>query len=885
MDEAHKMSAYVYGRRRKETDRYKLGKVLSRNSNHLLFLTATPHRGDPENFKLLMDLLVPGFFRDYESLEDFLKNRDSALFIRRLKEDLRDFDGKPLFTKRYPITVKFKLSNRELELYYKLTHYVLKIYNKIGEDYPKRRNIAFALTILQRRMASSTYALLQSLRRRKRRLEELLKRGSVGNTLDLEVDFEEDIDDVERWRREEKWEVLTVAEDVWELKEEIETLKELIRLCEDLGEEVKLKELKKTIHRIFKRKDVNPKILIFTEAKDTLEYLVEKLREWGYKVTYIHGEMKIGERMERMREFQEECEIMVATEAAGEGINLQFCNVMINYDIPWNPNRLEQRMGRIHRYGQRRDVYIFNFVAENTQEGKVLIRLLEKLDRIRNILGRDRVFDVIGEILAYEKIDLPELILKALLEGRSVEEEIDKLEYSSRVKDVVSGGIVSKLSDIEEIREMVERAKERLDIGDMERFFKRAFEKAGGRLEERDGVIYIKGGIYGKIPSEIREIGESEEFKRKFGRLKEDYNGITFRRDVAVEKGVEFITYGHPLFEAVLEWVIRRFKRDVERGGVFRDLSGRLDGYIGFYIGEVENGLGKVVGRKVFGIYVPKGGEGFEEVDLDIFWNLLPVEVGGNVGLRGYYSERLLSSAIEVMGEYRENIYKEIKKIVEMKEYIKEHLEDEYNNLFEEYIKLSRKKVDKEVLQEKNNKLIEYEDSLKRFEKEIEKEKNLVIKLENITVIRVVPDENIEEVVLEDDMSEDRRIEEIGMKVAMEFERWEGRKPVDVSRDNLGYDIYSEGDGEVRYIEVKGRAKEGDVALTYNEWLKAKELGDRYYLYIVSNAVADPVLNIIRDPANKVEPVEKVEINTKMIVPLEEWRKKREMVWKYRKEK
>lgn len=574
VDEAHKMSAYVYGRRRKETDRYKLGKVLSRNSNHLLFLTATPHRGDPENFKLLMDLLVPGFFRDYESLEDFLKNRDSALFIRRLKEDLRDFDGKPLFTKRYPITVKFKLSNRELELYYKLTHYVLKIYNKIGEDYPKRRNIAFALTILQRRMASSTYALLQSLRRRKRRLEELLKRGSVGNTLDLEVDFEEDIDDVERWRREEKWEVLTVAEDVWELKEEIETLKELIRLCEDLGEEVKLKELKKTIHRIFKRKDVNPKILIFTEAKDTLEYLVEKLREWGYKVTYIHGEMKIGERMERMREFQEECEIMVATEAAGEGINLQFCNVMINYDIPWNPNRLEQRMGRIHRYGQRRDVYIFNFVAENTQEGKVLIRLLEKLDRIRNILGRDRVFDVIGEILAYEKIDLPELILKALLEGRSVEEEIDKLEYSSRVKDVVSGGIVSKLSDIEEIREMVERAKERLDIGDMERFFKRAFEKAGGRLEERDGVIYIKGGIYEKIPSEIREIGESEEFKRKFGRLKEDYNGITFRRDVAVEKGVEFITYGHPLFEAVLEWVIRRFKRDVERGGVFRDLSG-----------------------------------------------------------------------------------------------------------------------------------------------------------------------------------------------------------------------------------------------------------------------------------------------------------------------
>ncbi|HIP91348.1 MAG TPA: DUF3883 domain-containing protein [Methanothermococcus okinawensis] len=896
VDEAHKMAAYIYGKRRKETGRYKLGKVLSRTSDHLLFLTATPHKGDPENFKLLMDLLMPGFFPDYESLENFLKNRDSALFIRRLKEDLRDFDGKPLFTKRYPITVKFSLSDKEWKLYYRVTQYVREIYNKIMVEYSKRRNIAFALTILQRRMASSTYALLQSLKRRKNRLEELVRKGrreSYRNIWDLDVDFEEDIDDVERWKREERWETLTVAEDIEELEGEIKILKELIRLCEEIlgeEEEVKLKKLKETIDGVFGEVDensVNPKILIFTESKDTLEYLVEKLKGWGYNVTYIHGGMKMMERIEKVREFREDCEIMVATEAAGEGINLQFCNVMINYDIPWNPNRLEQRMGRIHRYGQRKDVYIFNFVAENTQEGKVLIRLLEKLEKIRNMLGRDRVFDVIGEILAYEKIDLPEVILKAVLEGRNVEWEIDRLEYSEEVKKVVRGGIVSKLTDIEEIKEMVERAKERLDMEDMERFFKSAFSKAGGKLKDKGGVIFIEENVWGKIPPEIREIGENEEFGRKFGKLKRDYRRITFRRDVAVYEDVEFITYGHPLFEAVLEWTLRRFKKEAEMGGVFRDPSGRLNGYIGFYMGEIENRQGRVVGRKIFGVYVPKEGEGFEEVDLDILWRLLPVKVRGDLRLRDYYRERLLSSAIDVMERHRKDVLKERKKVVEMKEFDREHLQSEYNRLFEKIIKLYSNEVDREVIEREENRLKKYEESLKKLDEEIEGELNLTLsRMETLSIIRVVPSDGIEEyeeeMVLEgEDMSENREIEKIGMKVAMEFERLEGRNPVDVSQDNLGYDIYSEGrDGEVRYIEVKGRVGEGDVALTQNEWLKAQELGDKYYLYIVSNATTDPTLYILRNPAKNIEPLKKVEVNTKMIVPAEEWKEKREKVWK-----
>ncbi|MBW9223271.1 DUF3883 domain-containing protein [Methanothermococcus sp. SCGC AD-155-E23] len=865
VDEAHKMSAYIYGKKKKETGRYKLGKVLSKNSNHLLFLTATPHKGDPENFKLLMDLLVPGFFPDYESLINFLRDRDSSLFIRRLKEDLRDFDGRPLFTKRYPITVKFTLEGKEWRLYSDLTYYVYNIYRRIGEEYPRRRNIAFALTILQRRMASSTYALLQSLKRRKKRLEEVLEKGrcpTYWEIEDLDV-LEEDIEDEEeRWKKEEKWEALTVAEDIGELKEEIGTLEELIRLCEEILEEekeTKLKELKRTITRIFEEGgDGRPKILIFTEAKDTLEYLVNKLKGWGYKVTYIHGGMKMEERIEKVKEFQGESEIMVATEAAGEGINLQFCNIMINYDIPWNPNRLEQRMGRIHRYGQRKDVYIFNFVAANTQEGKVLAKLLEKLEEIRKILGRDRVFDVIGEILAHENIDLPELILEAVLEGKRAEKEIERLECNEGIKKVVCGDIVSKPPDIQEIKEMMEKAREKLDVEDIERFFKEAFKKAGGRLIEEDGVITIRESIWGKIPSNIREIGESEEFKKKFGKLKSDYNKITFRREVALERGVEFVTFGHPLFEAVLEWTLRELRKEGEKGGIFRDPSGKLNGYIGFYIGEVRDGRGKVVERKLFGIYVPKEGREFKEVevDVDIIQHLVPVEVSGDLKFESYYRDRLLSGAMDVMARYRESILEEWKEVVERKKRAVEYFEgDNWEKCTEIWEKLN----------------------------EIEKELNLVCQLETLTVIRVVPSEEFmeekDETVLEEGMSEDRRIEEIGMKVAMEFERSEGRDPIDVSEYNLGYDIYSKGiDGEVRYIEVKGRVGEGAVALTKNEWLKAQELGDKYYLYVVSNAATNPTLHIIKDPARKLEPVEKVEV--KMIVPAEEWKKKSDKVWK-----
>ncbi|MEM4523448.1 MAG: helicase-related protein, partial [Nitrososphaeria archaeon] len=405
VDEAHKMAAYEYGDKVTKTERYKLGELLSKNSSHLLFLTATPHTGDPESFRLFLDLLIPGFFATTDLIKESLENKDNPLFIRRMKEDMRDFEGKPIFTNRYPRTIKYMLSDKEMQLYNDLSNYVITQYNLALErvEERKKRNIAFALLILQRRMASSTYALLKSLKRRKQRLEELLNESELPAE-EIEIDLEEvdDYEEKERWIHEDKWETISLAANRDELRREIKTIDYLIEKAEEIIKEegeVKLQELKKAVEEGFRKiKEIggNEKILIFTESKDTMEYLVTKLRGWGYSVNFMHGGMSLNERILAEKDFRDKTQIMVSTEAGGEGINLQFCHLMINYDIPWNPNRLEQRMGRIHRYGQQKDVYIFNLVAENTREGRVLLKLFEKLDEIRRALGSDKVFDVIG---------------------------------------------------------------------------------------------------------------------------------------------------------------------------------------------------------------------------------------------------------------------------------------------------------------------------------------------------------------------------------------------------------------------------------------------------------------------------------------------------------
>ncbi|MCX7795565.1 MAG: helicase-related protein [bacterium] len=880
VDEAHKMSAYAYGNNTQKTQRYKLGEVLSRTTNHLLFLTATPHKGDSENFRLFLDLLVPGFFATTEMIEESIKNRDNPLFIRRLKEELRNFKGEPIFTRRFSKTIKFTLSDKEKELYNEVSRYIMEECDKSTEE-ERQRNVIFALVILQKRIASSVYALLKSLERRKNRLEELLKNKETLSrnlsTLNLEtIEEQEEQEESERWKKEEEWERITLARSREEVEREIQRIQALINkanlvIKEDA--EIKLGELRKAIEEGFKKIGEiggNKKILIFTESKDTLEYLVDRVKKWGYKVNFIHGGMNIEDRIEAEKVFKNETEIMVATEAAGEGINLQFCHIMINYDIPWVPTRLEQRMGRIHRYGQQKDVYIFNLVAEDTKEGEVLSKLLEKLDEIREKLGSDKVYDVIGDIFSGK--NLFQLIVDAVMNAKSMDEilkEIDiKLDEETveRIRrECLGESLATKYIDLSKITDLTEKAKEyRLVPEYVEEFFKKAFVKLGGEFTLRkDGFLSIEN-----IPREIRKIAEDENFKSKFGQLIRKYPKVTFDKDIAFKNpDAEFVSFGHPLLEAVLEWIRRNLDKEITKGSVFKDPSGRYNGAIFFAIVEVMDGKGTLVGKRLFAIYTD--GSKIEVINPAILWDLLPAKnckpdkiILLDNSIKNYILKLADGYKSELLAERERQA--EIKRRYGLKSL--EHLILELDTeLAELYSRLDLgEKVDLPIRNKEEQKR-RYEDAKKELESEIEREVSLSIgKPEIIGSIYVIP-ERI-------DMVSDEEIERIGMEVAMSYERSQGRNPEDVSKENLGFDIRSKNDKEIRYIEVKARADEGEIALTPNEYIKAKRFGKDYWLYIVTNCRTEPTLYTINNPVENLKFIERLEV-VRYMVPIEEWKK------------
>ena len=421
VDEAHRMSARDAEHK---SERYRLGELLREKTAHFLLLTATPHKGDPVNFSLFLQLLDQEAYADVKSIHDAMERREAACYLRRTKEVMLNFpkpqsDGTwkavRLFKKRIPNTVAFSLDGDEMELYRAVTQYVQRQSARAAEsgDERRARAIGFIMAMYQRRMASSTHSLKQSLIRRQKGLKELLETANQLGEIPMpdipsEEEWEE-MDDAEREAKERQLERATLARRKSDLEQELKEIADLIAQAqhvEDGGHELKLRRLKEQLTEQGIFTDPNLRLLIFTEYKDTLDYLVRKLREWKLTVGQIHGSMKPGSRDEEgsrlwaERNFWElKTQVLVATEAAGEGINLQCCHILFNYDIPWNPNRLEQRMGRIHRYGQTKDCLIFNFFAQNTVEGKVLHTLLEKLNKIRDALDDDAVFNVVGEVL------------------------------------------------------------------------------------------------------------------------------------------------------------------------------------------------------------------------------------------------------------------------------------------------------------------------------------------------------------------------------------------------------------------------------------------------------------------------------------------------------
>src|SRR3989441_23913 len=878
VDDDHKMIAYRYGDKTVKTDRYRLGETLSKSAEpHLLFLTATPHKGDPENFRLFLDLLEPGFFATAEMVKESIKNKDNPLFIRRMKEDLKNFEGEPLFLPRYVSTLGFTLSIDETALYNEVSRYVKEQYNKALQS-DKRRNVAFALVILQRRLASSTYAILRSLERRKKRLEDMLQGAAVVSQQDEEVFDTEEVEDLseeDRWKEEQIWETLSVAENRQELQTEIKTIGELIDKARAIIQkeiEVKILHLKETMADLM-TKHPNEKMLIFTEAKDTLEYLERKIRSWGYTVSTIHGGMRLEERVKAESVFKNQTQVMVATEAAGEGINLQFCHLMINYDIPWNPNRLEQRMGRIHRYGQTREVYVFNLVASNTREGKVLTTLFDKLQEIRDALESDKVFDVISEVL-YGK-NLSQLLLEAAASARSMDEilkEIDVTvdeEYISKVKENLGESLATRYIDYTRLKEMAQKARENRLIPEYTAaFFKKAFIKAGGKLHDRkDQFIAVDS-----LPYEVRQIGEDEKFKRQFGSLLRSYPKITFDKDVGFKTpDAEFVTFGHPIFEATLNWMERELTTELQRGAVFVDPDGILNGYILFYEGEVRDGTGAVAGKSLFSYYLDSSTGEVRTAAPTVIWDLSEATSSEAESIDGESLKRkILPRVISSLNEYLGRLQSDRKKQAEIKEkYGLKSLDKLIVGLDGDLIRLIARKdkgdnVDL-VIRNKEELKKKYEQSKQELEDIIQKERNLTMSMPSfVGIISVKPS-----LQAGAGMYRDEEVERLGMEISMRYERNEQREPEDVSTENLGFDIRSkDSEGKIRYVEVKARAGIGPVALTQNEWFKAQRLGNDYYLYAVWNVGKDPNAKprVIQDPARNLKVDEKVEV-VRYIVP------------------
>jgi superfamily II DNA or RNA helicase len=878
VDEAHKMSAYRYGEKLDKTIRYRLGERLSEACTHLLFLTATPHRGDPENFRLFLDLLEPGFFATTEMVVESIRQQENPLFIRRIKEDLKDFEGRPLFLPRHVETIGFRLgveSYPEKELYNALSYYVNEQYNKaLTKD--KRRNVTFALVILQRRLASSTFALLRSLERRKKRLEDLLAGAEQKNHNVDGYDFEEaeDLSEEDRWKLEEVWETLSVAENRQELEEELRTLDGLIKQAREIAnanppKEAKLRHFKTALEDL-NRDHPGSKMLIFTESRDTLDYLEKNLRKWNYSVCTIHGGMGLEERIRAESVFKNEVQVLVATEAAGEGINLQFCNLMINYDIPWNPNRLEQRMGRIHRYGQTREVFIFNLVATDTREGQVWDAVFRKLEEIRKELGSDKVFDVLGDII--EGKDLGQLLVEAAAGARSMDEILREIEikidpeYIARVREELGESLATRFIDYTRIHEMADQAREHRLIPEYtEAFFKRAMETLGGKWQPKTVAEYPVGRFLNieSVPPALRHIGEEEIFKKQFGPILRRYPLATFDKDASMRVAqAELVTFGDPLFEAILTWVERNLDIALKEGAIFTDPDGVMDGVLLFYQGELRDGQNEIAGTRLFALYDDVRSGTINPVNPAILWDL---QEGGKVKGEGQALEtiqtRALSLLLPELESYRQSLLKERQRQAAIKEkYGLKSLETLILKLDGDLITLYDRRDRGEnvdlVIRNKEEQKGHYEHASMDLKQTLERERNLTLSTPHfLGAARVIP------MAGADEMTTDPEVERVSMQVTMDYEHGQGRTPEDVSKENLGFDVRSSGkDGQRRYIEVKGRAGLGSVALTPNEWFKARRFQEEYYLYAVLNTASSPALYMIQNPSEVLKPEEQVEI-------------------------
>ena len=609
-DEAHKMSASFFGGEVRRTKRYQLGELLGKLTRHFLLLTATPHNGKEEDFQLFMALLdgdrFEGRFRDGVHVVD-----TSDLMRRMVKEQLLKFDGTALFPERFAYTVNYELSDPEVRLYHDVTEYVREEMNRADQLEGERGNrIGFALTILQRRLASSPEAIYRSIQRRRGRLEtrlteeRLLNRGADA-WLDMQADtlrsmdvedpdtFYDEAPAAEVEETEEKVvDRASASRTIAELEAEIHTLRRLERLAQEVhrsGTDRKWEQLSKLLQgegdasvagELLNLQGHRRKLIIFTEHRDTLNYLTDRIRTLIGRpeaVVTIQGNMGSEDRRKTQEAFTQDPNvlILVATDAAGEGINLQRAHLMVNYDLPWNPNRVEQRFGRIHRIGQTEVCHLWNLVASETREGEVFNRLLQKLEQQRESLG-GAVFDVLGK--CFTEKSLRDLLVEAIRTGESPEVKarltkvIDDALDLEHLRDLIEERALTHgaidTTRLKDIREEMERAEaHRLQPHFIASFFREAFAHLGGSLRERESKRYEITRVPAAIRHRDRVIGVGEAVLQRYER-------ITFEKDLISIAGKPlgaFVCPGHPLLNATLDLILERYSDLLRQGAVLVD--------------------------------------------------------------------------------------------------------------------------------------------------------------------------------------------------------------------------------------------------------------------------------------------------------------------------
>ncbi len=907
VDEAHKMSAHYFGNEVKETKRYKLGRELGKVTRHLLFLTATPHSGKEADFQLFMALLDGDRFEG--KFRDGVHTSDPKDMMRRLvKERLLKFDGTPLFPERRAYSVEYKLSDLEAKLYAEVTDYVRDEMNRaerLRAEGEGRRGaiVGFALTILQRRLASSPEAIYQSLMRRRKRLEnrvreeELRKRGAelqLDTTQDLPKMDEEDWDNIDDLSDEEveklEEEVVdqaSAAQTIAELKHEIATLERLEARAREVlhsGTDRKWEELRELLlskDEMFDAKRSRRKIIIFSEHKDTLNYLTQRIRDLvgnHDSVVTIHGGMGREKRRNAQEAFTQDKEVavLVATDAAGEGINLQRANLMVNYDLPWNPNRIEQRFGRIHRIGQTEVCHMWNLIAVETREGEVYKTLLEKLEKQRIALG-GQVFDILGEVFAEQS--LRQLLIDAVRYGEQPEVRARLTQVMDDVMEDELRRVVNEralttdllsAADVGEIREQMElAAARRLQPHFIRSFFMEAFRLLGGTLTKREPGRFEITHVPADVRSRDRAIGTSAAVLRRYER-------VTFDKDLTRPMGqplAEFVCPGHPLLDSTVDLILERYRNLLKKGTILVDEADESEDlrvllYLEHAIQDARTDRGgnrHVVSKRLQFVEMTEDGSA-RAVGYAPYLDYRPVQPEEEALLSSTVSQGWLGSAVEARAldfaieeavpEHLDEVrLRTVARVDKTSAAVKDRLTKEINywdhranELKQQELAGKQPKLNAAKARQRADDL---QTRLKGRLEELEQERKLSPLPPSVVGGAVVVPGGLLERLRGDRtpamdpnlMARLRdRIERVAVDAVVGMERDLGRDPEEMPHNNKGFDIKSRDpqDGRTLFIEVKGRAEGATtVTVTKNEILTGLNEKENFRLAVVVVGEAD----------------------------------------------